>query len=133
MNEAPRLLTRSHDLSVRPGRGFSRGKVVHLRPLNLQYAKRQKPSDLFSTKGAQYDSPGQRPGFAESENLRALKGRYKRRFALTGLDGFLAFKPRTLSWAISLRPVGAMFGRIGVFLRLDPAKVGNFLGLGYGH
>ena len=86
----------------------------------------------FSTKGAQYDSPGQRPGFVGAEELRALKGRHKRRFALTGLDGFLAFKPRTLSWAISLRPVGALSGRIGVLLRLDPAKSGNFRGLGYG-
>jgi hypothetical protein len=61
----------------------------------------------FSTKGAQYDSPGQRPGFVRAEELRALKGRRHRCFALSGLDGFLAVAPRALPWAISLRLVGA--------------------------
>jgi hypothetical protein len=86
----------------------------------------------FSTKGAQYDSPGQRPGFVRAEELRALKGRRHRCFALSGLDGFLAVAPRALPWAISLRPVGALSGRIDVILRLDQAKAGNFRGLSHG-
>ena len=79
----------------------------------------------FSTKGAHYDSPGQRPGFVGAEELRALKGRHKVRFAPSGLGMFLAVEPRTLSWAIKLRPLGALCA-------LFPIKAGNFGGLGYG-
>ena len=86
----------------------------------------------FSTKGAPCDSPGQRPRFVGKEELQALKGRHNRCFAPSGLDGFLAVEPRALSWAITLRPVGALSGRIGVLLRLDSAKVGNFRELNYG-
>ena len=86
----------------------------------------------FSTKGAQYDSPGQRPGFVNAEQLRALKGRHNLCFASPGLGIFLTNEPRALPWAITLRPVGALCGRIGVLLRLDPAKASNFRGLGYG-
>jgi hypothetical protein len=38
----------------------------------------------FSTKGAQCDSPGQRPGFDGAKELRALKGRHKRELSFAG-------------------------------------------------
>jgi hypothetical protein len=83
----------------------------------------------FSTKGAQYDSPGQRPGFVGVEDFQALKGRHKRRFALSGLDGFLAVEPRALPWAVSLRPVGAGCDWFAESLSLDHT---TFKGLSYG-
>jgi predicted nuclease of restriction endonuclease-like (RecB) superfamily len=138
------LLTNlSRDLSVQHCKGFSRSNVIYKSLLYLQYAKGQKPSDLlswsgdgimqrrFSTKGAQYDSPGHRPGFVSTEKLRALKGRHKTRFALSGLDGFLAVEPRAMPWAITLRPVGAWHNWCAESLSLERAIQANLRGLGY--
>ena len=134
MNDATLLLTRSHNLSERRSRGSSRNKFDFLRPPYLHDAKSQKPSDVFSTKGAQYDSPGQRPGFVSAQDLRALKGRHIRCFAPSGLGMFLAVEPRTLSWAISLRPVGAetLPADFAESLSVEQAINANLRGLGYG-
>ena len=61
----------------------------------------------FSTNGAQYDSPGQRPGSVSAQDLRALKGRHKRCFALAGLGLLLNIEPRALRWAITINRVAA--------------------------
>ena len=79
----------------------------------------------FSTKGAQCDSPGQRPGFVSKEELPALKGRHNRCFAPSGLGMLLAIEPRALPWAITLRPVGALCD-------LDSVKVVSLHELSYG-
>lgn len=74
----------------------------------------RKTAQHSSTNGAQYDSPGQRPGFAV-EFHPALKGRHNRCFALSGLDLFLANEPRALPWAELFRPFGAVEGGMGAW------------------
>ena len=88
----------------------------------------------FSTKGAQYDSPGQRPGFDSAEELRALKGRHKEHFALSGLDGFLAVEPGALPWAGMYRSFGAATKPVefAESLRLGQVVKANMRGVGYG-
>ena len=88
----------------------------------------------FSTQGAQYDSPGQRPGFVSAQDLRALKGRHKRCFALAGLGMFLTIEPRAMPWADMYRPFGAatQSADIGEPLRLEQTVKENLRRLGYG-
>ena len=85
----------------------------------------------FSTKGAQCDSPGQRPGFVSKEELPALKGRHNRCFAPSGLGMLLAIEPRALPWAGMCRPFGAAT-QAAEALSLEQAVKVNHRGLGYG-
>jgi hypothetical protein len=86
----------------------------------------------FSTKGAPCDSPGQRPGCVGAKDLQDLKGRHIGCFALSGLDGFLAVEPRTLSWAITLRPVGAGHAEFVDAAKNEQAVKANVRELSYG-
>ena len=88
----------------------------------------------FSTKGAQCDSPGQCPGFVINEELRALKGRHNRCFALSGLGMFLATELMALPWAGMYRPFGAatQSDEFAESMNLEQAVKVNHRGLGYG-
>ena len=70
------------------------------------------PTLCFSTNGAAHTSPGQRPGYASSFH-QALKGRYNRCLAPSGLGMFLTIEPRALPWAGMGRPFGAAEGGLG--------------------
>ena len=85
----------------------------------------------FSTKGAQCDSPGQCPGFVINEELRALKGRHNRCFALSGLGMFLATELMALPWAGMYRPFGAAT-LLAEALSVEQAVKANLRRLGYG-
>ena len=85
----------------------------------------------FSTKGGQYDSPEQRPGFISAQDLRALKGRHNGCSVPSGLGMFLTIEPRALPWAGMYRPFGATTQAVE-FLSLKQAVKANLRGLGYG-
>lgn len=53
-------------------------------------------------KGAKVESPGHRPGNRANEKIAALKGRYPRRCALSGLADAHPCFPRALPWAFEL-------------------------------
>ncbi len=65
-----------------------------------------------SRNAASCDSPGQRPGCAALFH-QALTGRDYRDFALSGLGFFSTFGPRVAPWAITARPFGAEEGELG--------------------
>ncbi len=93
----------------------------------------------FSTNGARFDSPGQRPGFTAVFH-QALKGRHNGCLAPSGLGSFLTiepralpFGPRALPWAIEFCPVGAE-DKSNTAKRavLEKMVNANLEGMGYG-
>jgi hypothetical protein len=66
----------------------------------------------FSTNGAAYASPGQRPGSASPWHP-ALKGRPNGWHAPSGLGWPSGIEPRALPWAGLDRPFGAQEGGVG--------------------
>jgi hypothetical protein len=87
----------------------------------------------YSTNGAPFDSPGQRPGFGSSFHHRALKGRNNGCAALSGLGLFLDMRPRALPWAIVSCPVGAEDKSHAAKRTVLEKKVNqNLEGMGYG-
>jgi hypothetical protein len=90
-------------------------------------------SGNLSTKGATYDSPGQRPGLSRLGHS-ALEGRHNRCSAPSGLGSWGDRIPRAMPWAIVSCPVGAeeMRERFAKRALLEKQVNQNLEGMGYG-